>query len=136
MDRIWDICIDEACKSLPFDVPIGAILVKDNKVIAKAHNNREAYCDIIGHAEVNVIRKVGKLSGSWNLGGYELYVTLKPCKMCENIIKQARISKVYYLLDKLDFKKDYDKTIFEKVSVFENEQTYANILKNFFKDKR
>ena len=80
------------------------------------------------------IRKAEKKLKDWRLFDCDLYVTLKPCSMCETIIKQARIKNVYYLLEKLNSKKEYNKTNFIKIS--ENEQMYHNILQDFFKKKR
>ena len=130
-------CISEAKKSYKHsDVPIGAIIVKNNEIIAKSHNTREQKNDITGHAEVNVIRKTAKILQRWNLNDCDLYVTLKPCSMCMEIIKQARIKNVYYLLDKLDFKKEYSGTKVSKIEINNYEQMYGQILSDFFKEKR
>lgn len=140
IDDIWKIAINAAKEAvLHDDVPIGAVLVKDDKIIAISHNTRELYNDIMGHAEINVIKEASKLYNTWNLSGFELYVTLKPCSMCMEVIKQSRINKVYYLLDKLSTKKEYNKTIFEKIEEKNdniNEQMYLQILSSFFRDKR
>ena len=65
-----------------------------------------------------------------------MYVSLKPCSMCAEIIKQSRIDNVYYLLDKPDEKKDFNKTKFEKINKKNEEQKYLDILSNFFKELR
>ena len=65
-----------------------------------------------------------------------MYVSLKPCSMCAEIIKQSRIDKVYYLLNKHDKKKDFYKTKFEKINKKNEEQEYLDILSNFFKELR
>ena len=136
MKNYFDVCIEEAKKSLDTgDVPIGAILVKDKKIIAFGHNTREKEHNILGHAEINVIKDASKILSRWNLADCELYVTLEPCSMCKEVIKQARIKKVYYLLTKLSFKKEYDRTNFEKIGE-ENELMYAKILADFFKKFR
>ena len=116
------------------EVPISAIIVKDGKIISKAFNKRIKNNNVLDHAEIMAIRKAEKKLKDWRLFDCDLYVTLKPCSMCETIIKQARIKNVYYLLEKLNSKKEYNKTNFIKIS--ENEQMYYSILQDFFKKKR
>ncbi len=136
-DEIMLLCLKEAQKAYKKnEVPIGAVIVRKGKVIAKAYNNRQGKHLIIGHAEIQAILKASRKLRRWNLVDCELFVTLRPCKMCESVINQSRIKKVYYLLDKLDFKKDYDKTVFEKVENSKNEQTYSSLLSLFFSTKR
>ena len=116
------------------EVPISAIIVKDGKIISKAFNKRIKNNNVLDHAEIMAIRKAEKKLKDWRLFDCDLYVTLKPCSMCEIIIKQARIKNVYYLLEKLNSKKEYNKTNFIKIS--KNEQMYYSILQDFFKKKR
>ena len=116
------------------EVPISAIIVKNDKIISKAFNMRVKNNNVLDHAEIIAIKKAEKKIKNWRLFDCDLYVTIKPCSMCETIIKQARIRNVYYLLEKLDSKKDYNKTNFIKIS--KNEQMYYNILADFFKKKR
>lgn len=78
------------------DIPVGAVLVKDGKVIASAFNTREKDNDITSHAEVIAIRKAEQILGNWRLDGCELYVTLEPCPMCGWAILQSRIKSVYF----------------------------------------
>ncbi len=137
MDKYIDVCLDEARISYQqSDVPIGAIIVKNGEIIAKSHNTREMDKSILGHAEINAILSASKLLNRWNLSDCELYVTLKPCSMCMEVIKQSRIGKIYYLLDKLDYKKEFTKSEFIKINEKESEQTYQKMLSDFFKDKR
>lgn len=77
------------------EVPVGAIIVKDGKVISKAHNLREKKNSVACHAEMIAIKKANKKLKSWRLEGCELYVTLEPCPMCAGAVLQARIEKVY-----------------------------------------
>ena len=77
------------------EVPIGAILVKNGKIIAKSHNKKEKKRCCLEHAELILIKKASKKLKNWRLEGCELYVTLDPCPMCASAIKQARISTVY-----------------------------------------
>lgn len=137
MNKYIDICLDEAQISYQqSDVPIGAILVKNDEIIAKSHNTRELDNSILGHAEINVILEASKVLNRWNLSDCELYVTLKPCSMCMEVIKQSRIRKIYYLLDKPDYKKEFTKSEFIKINESESEQMYQKMLADFFKDKR
>lgn len=116
------------------DVPIGALIIRNNEVIGSGFNTREKDQNVLGHAEINAIIDAQKNLGNWNLNGSVLYVTLKPCSMCMEVIKQARIDKVYYILDKYDFKKEYDKTEVIKLDVGEEE--ILEILRDFFKKLR
>ena len=77
------------------EVPIGCVIVKDNKVIAKAYNNRERTQQAINHAEVLAIRKACKKLKSWRLNDCTMYVTLEPCPMCAGAILNSRIKKVF-----------------------------------------
>lgn len=118
------------------EVPVGAILVYKNRIIARGYNTREKSNNILGHAEVQVIRKANKCLHSWKLDDCELYVSLKPCSMCEEIIKQSRIRNVYYLLEKPTQKKEYYKTEFIKDNNYDLENEYKAIMTNFFKKMR
>ena len=135
-EKFFEICIKEAKISYQHgDVPIGAVIVKNNKIIAKAHNTREKKHDITGHAEINVIKKAAKKLGRWNLSDCLLYVTLAPCSMCKEVIKQSRIRKTFFILDKPGYKKEFSNSEFLK-SNYQREQMYAAILSAFFKEKR
>lgn len=78
------------------EVPIGCVIVKDDKIIARGHNQRETKQSPIGHAEIAAINKAAKKLNSWRLEGCDIYVTLEPCIMCSGAIIQSRINKVYY----------------------------------------
>ncbi len=78
------------------EVPVGAVVVCDGKIVARAHNLRNTTCDGTAHAEVLAIKKAGKKLGRWNLSGCELYVTLEPCAMCAGAMVNSRIKKVYF----------------------------------------
>lgn len=77
------------------EVPIGVVIVKDDKIIAKAHNLKEIKKDTTEHAEIRAIKKASKKLDSWRLTDCEMYTTLEPCPMCAGAIIQARIKKVY-----------------------------------------
>ena len=89
--------ITEAIKAQTKDeVPIGCVLVRDNKIIARSHNLRETSQDPSGHAELIAIRKAARKLGSWRLLDTVLYVTLEPCTMCMGAIILARIPTVVF----------------------------------------
>lgn len=77
------------------EVPVGAIIVKDGKIIARAHNQKETKADTTKHAEILAIQKASKKLNSWRLIDCEMYVTLEPCTMCAGAIINSRIKKVY-----------------------------------------
>ena len=114
------------------DVPVGAIIVYNNKIIGKGYNSREKDQNILGHAEINAIKKASRYLNNWNLSGCTMYVTLKPCNMCMEIIKQSRIDNVYYLLDKPASKKEFAKTKLELIDNENYKRLYSDILSNFF----
>ena len=96
MDIFMDKALIEAKKAYKkFEVPIGAVIVKDGKIIARAHNLREKNNLATSHAEILCIEKACKKLKSWRLDGCDMYVTLEPCLMCSGAITQARINKVY-----------------------------------------
>ena len=140
IEEIWNLCINEAKISYDQgDVPIGAVLVKDNEILATAHNTREIDHNILGHAEINAILDASSKLNRWNLSDCSIYVTLKPCSMCNEVIKQSRIANVYYLLDKLDYKQEFYKTKFVKYcekNGEKHEQMYHDLLTSFFRQKR
>ena len=77
------------------EVPVGAVIVKDGKVIARAHNQKETKFDTTNHAEILAIQKASKKLGSWRLIDCDMYVTLEPCSMCAGAIINSRIKNVY-----------------------------------------
>ena len=137
MDKYFEEIIKLSKKSLKYgDVPIGAIIVKDGFIIGKGYNTREKRESVLGHAEINAINMASKKLNNWNLNGSDLYVTLKPCSMCMKVIKQSRITNVYYLLDKLSTKHEFDQTIIKKYENDEMSKIYLEILQSFFKNLR
>lgn len=77
------------------EVPVGCVIVKDNKIIAKAHNLKETNKDALCHAEIIAIKYASRKINNWRLNGCSMYVTLEPCPMCAGAIIQSRISKLY-----------------------------------------
>ena len=95
MDYI-DFALKEAKKAFfKNEVPVGAVIVKNGKIIAKAHNKKIKYNDIFNHAEIIAIKKATKIIGDWRLNECDMYVTLEPCPMCAGAIRESRIRKVY-----------------------------------------
>jgi tRNA(adenine34) deaminase len=78
------------------DVPIGAVVVKDGRVLARARNRREADADPTAHAEVLALRAAARALGTWRLGGCTLYVTLEPCFMCAGAVVNARVARLVF----------------------------------------
>lgn len=78
------------------EVPVGAVIVKDGKIIAKGKNEREAKQNALSHAEIEAINKACKNTGSWRLDGCEMYVTLEPCPMCAGAIINSRIKTLVF----------------------------------------
>ncbi len=82
--------------ALEDEVPVGCVIVKDDKIIARAHNQRDKTNNPLGHAETLAIKKASELLNDWQLVDTELYVTIEPCLMCGGAIIQSRIKKVIY----------------------------------------
>lgn len=138
--------IDEAKRAFEMgEVPVGAVIVMNDNVIAKAHNKKEKLNCVTKHAEIIAVEKASKILNNWRLNECDLYVTLEPCPMCASAIKQARINHIYYGLSNKDknnkkiinliFNRDF---VNPSVSVncgyfsFEIEK----LMNDFFKEKR
>ena len=127
------------------EIPVGAIIVKDNKIIARAYNKKEEKMDTTKHAEIIAIQKASKKLKAWRLTDCDMYVTLEPCSMCAGALIQSRIRKVYIgTEDKktgacgsvLNLLEDYK---FNHKVEIENEilkEECEAILKKFFKELR
>ena len=145
-NRFMKEALKEAKKAYnKLEVPVGAVIVKDGKVIARAYNKKEEKCDTTNHAEILAIKKASKKLNSWRLLNCDMYVTLEPCSMCAGALIQSRIRKVYIgALDPktgacgsvLNLLNDYEFN--HKVEV-ENgvlKEECETILKQFFKELR
>ncbi|HCW04762.1 MAG TPA: tRNA-specific adenosine deaminase [Clostridium sp.] len=77
------------------EVPVGAVIVKDGKIISAAHNLKETLKDVTAHAEILAMRKAATILNNWRLTGCSMYVTLEPCAMCASAIAQSRIRNLY-----------------------------------------
>ena len=127
------------------EVPIGAVVVRDDTIISRGHNQREKTQNALKHAEIIAIEKACKKLGSWRLEDCEIYVTLEPCPMCAGAIANARIEKLLYACqektscDHLCENILSSERLNHKVEI-EFDQAYegevSSLLSQFFKDKR
>ena len=96
-EHYMQLALEEARQAMAEDeVPVGAVIVREDQVVARAHNQREQLSDPTAHAEMIAITQAAAACGSWRLEGCTLYVTLEPCPMCAGAILQARIPVVVY----------------------------------------
>jgi tRNA(adenine34) deaminase len=92
--------LDEARKGFKKnEIPVGAVVVVDGKIIARAHNLRESLIDPTAHAEILCIKKAAKKLGGWRLDGATLYTTLEPCPMCAGAVVHSRVKELVYGAD-------------------------------------
>ncbi len=125
------------------ETPIGAVIVRGGKIIARAHNKREIKKNALMHAEIIAIDKACRKLGGWRLPGCDIYVTLEPCPMCMGAIIQARIENLYF--GAYDAKSgcagsvcDLSLLLPHKVNVTSGimREDCENIIKSFFKNLR
>ena len=127
------------------EVPVGCVIVKDGKIIARAHNLKETKTDTTEHAEIIAIQKASKKIDAWRLLDCEMYVTLEPCAMCAGAIIQSRIKKVY--IGTMDAKtgacgsvlnlfNDYKFNHKVDLETGIEKEECEKVLKNFFKELR
>jgi len=95
MNEYMQIAIVQA-KHVRDDVPVGAVIVKDGKIIASAFNTKEKDKDVTSHAEIIALRMASSFLNNWRLEDCDLYVTLEPCPMCGWAILQSRIKNIYF----------------------------------------
>lgn len=126
------------------EVPVGAVIVKDGKIIAKGRNEREKKQNALSHAEIEAINNACNTLGSWRLDGCEMYVTLEPCPMCAGAIINSRIKTLVFgaydskmgSIDSVVNLCDYPYN--HKVEVYGGicEDECLSVLQEFFKDLR
>lgn len=133
----------ELAKTSENDVPVGAVIVKDNKLVSFGVNKREKDNRTAAHAEIVAIEEANKKLNNWRLNDCEMYVTLEPCPMCASAIIQARIKNVYYgaydiingaFGSKSDMKTIMNSNINAKGGILEEECT--KLLKEYFERLR
>ncbi|EAX48847.1 CMP/dCMP deaminase, zinc-binding [Thermosinus carboxydivorans Nor1] len=140
------IALEEARKAYAIgEVPIGAVLVMDGAVVAKAHNRRETWHDATAHAEIIVIQQACKLLGRWRLTGAALYVTIEPCPMCAGALVNSRIDRLVY--GSADYKAGAVESLFNivqhpalnhrlEVTAGVRADECAEIMRDFFRQRR
>lgn len=146
VEKYMKLALKEAQKAYDKDeVPIGAIIVKNDKIIAKAHNLRETAKQACAHAEVLAIQKACKKIAAWRLEDCDMYVTLEPCSMCAGAIINARIKNLYIgamdpkggaVGSKLNLINDYKFNHSVNVNYGILEEECSEIIKKFFKELR
>ena len=144
MSKFMEEAIKEAKKAaLEEEVPIGAVIVLNGKIISRGRNCRQKSQNAIKHAEIVAIEKACKKLGSWRLEDAEIYVTLEPCPMCAGAIANARIKKLVFACHEKTAEDGLCKAILTsdrlnhkvEMELEENEEA-AKMLTNFFKKKR
>ena len=127
------------------EVPIGCVIVKDDQIIARAHNQREVTNNPLGHAETLAIKKASEILNDWQLVDCDLYVTIEPCIMCGGAIIQSRIRRVIYGAPDLkggafgsSINILYAQNINHRPEIVKGilEEECTKILKDYFKSKR
>jgi len=127
------------------EVPVGAVIVKDGTVIAKAHNAPRELKDPTAHAELLAIRRASEALGQERLEGCELWVTLEPCAMCAGAIAHARIARLYYgASDPKGGAVEHGARVFDQPQCLHKPEVYsgmgeaeaAGLLRSFFAERR
>ena len=131
--KFLDMAFELAEKAFNLDeVPIGAVIVKDNEIIGYGYNQKESNNSVVKHAELIAIEEASKNLNNWRLDDCDIYVTLDPCPMCASAIKQARIKNVYSALNNTDEKY---LEIIEKIFIGDNTNPSVNFISNLAVDK-
>ncbi len=140
------LAIVEARRCLDWDdVPVGAVVVRGDRVLAAAGNQRERLNDPTAHAEIIALRRAAGVAGSWHLEGCALYVTLEPCAMCAGAAVLARIERLVYGAADLkagfagslgDLVRDERLNHYVEVERGVLERECAEVLRSFFRDRR
>lgn len=135
-----NLALKQAKKAFKYDdVPVGCVIVKNNKVISKAYNKKENKKDAVKHAEIEAISKACKKLKTWHLEDCTLYTTMEPCMMCSGAIIQSRIGHICYSIKNnsfgmSDYIKKYNKNIIIENNILSNES--LKLIQLFFKKKR
>ena len=140
------LALDEASKAATKDeVPVGAVIVEDGRVIASTHNQNRELNDPTAHAEILALRLAAQVNSSVRLDGCDIYVTLEPCAMCAAAISLARIRRIYYATSDIKFGAvENGARIFNATSCHHRPEVYSGfyeeeskkLLRDFFKSKR
>ncbi len=140
-DYFMNEALKEARKAFDADeVPVGAVIVAENKIIARAHNLTERLIDVTAHAEMQAITAAANAIGGKYLNHCTLYVTLEPCLMCAGALHWSHITKIIYGAsdEKKGFSKLNQTILHPKTTVIKGvlENECSKILKDFFQSKR
>lgn len=109
------------------EIPVGSIVIYNDKAIGKGYNTRQSSYNVCGHAEINAIKQAEKILRDWRLDNCILISTLKPCNMCSSVINESRIDKVYYLFDQ-------DGIINNNFIKIDSNSEYKNKINELFND--
>lgn len=142
MNQFMKVAINEAKKAIKYgDVPVGAVIVKDGKIIAQAHNKKEYKHNAIYHAEILAIEKACEKLGDYRLNDCVMYVTFEPCIMCVGAILSARIQQVYF--GAYDYRFGASSMLtdnnFNHITQYQggiDKEECSQLLSNFFEDLR
>mgnify|MGYP003302189324 CR=1 FL=1 len=131
-----NLAIQQAKKAYKYEeVPVGAVIVKNSKIIAKAYNKKEKTKNVTKHAEIIAISKACKKIKNWRLDDCEIYVTMEPCMMCCGAIEQSRIKKIIYGVKN----ENYGSTeLLKNVEIISQvcEKECRELVQSFFKKRR
>lgn len=142
--KFMKVALNEAKKAFEKnEVPVGAVIVKDNKIIAKAHTLKEIKNDPLKHAELIALKKAAVKLKTWKLNDCTIYTTLEPCELCSAAIVSHRIKKVIYALKKdnnnLSIEIFKNSSLNHKINQIEGgllEEESKNLIQKYFKRKR
>jgi len=137
-----DLAIDAYKKD---EVPVGAIIVKDNQIIGSGHNSVMSDCSVSAHAEINAINEASRFIKNYRLNGCDMYVTLEPCHMCAKAIVDARLDSLYFgalepktgaieSIDQFLDRDDLNHKVLYSGGLMKEQS--SNLLKKFFQSKR
>lgn len=145
-EKYMILALKEAKKAFKHnEVPVGAVIVKNDKILAKSYNKKNKYNNSLYHAEIVAIKKATKKLKNWRLEDCDIYVTLEPCTMCASLIHQSRISNIFFGTSNLDktstqisnkiYSNNYNNC---KINVYKNmmDLECKKILNEFFKKRR
>lgn len=141
-EKYMEVALKQAEKAFKKgEVPVGVVIVKNNKIISKAYNKREKSKNVLNHAEIIAIHKACKKLKSWRLEECEIYVTLEPCLMCSGAIQQARIKRLIYATDSPKYGEvENNHQVFKNNDIRITREIFQNesrkLLRDFFEIRR
>lgn len=119
------------------EFPVSAIIYDENGIISSGYNRRNRTHKTTDHAEIIAVEKANKKLKNWNLQNKCMIVTLEPCDMCKTVLKEARLGKIYYIIPRYAYKKQYKCTAFQKIDLdTQDVEDYRNDISSFFANKR